>query len=123
MARDDGSVIVAKLETPRGGLVMVGTPSRDWVRERLEQAGSSFHQPDPPAWPCLTHTVSVIVDDVDAHHARAGAHRATILAEPTDQPWGLRTYAAIDPGGHQWEFCQVLASVSPEAWGAHVVDG
>jgi uncharacterized glyoxalase superfamily protein PhnB len=117
MAGDDGSVIVAKLETPGGGLVMVGTPSPEWMRERAPE----FRQPDPPAWPHLTHSVSVAVDDVDAHHRHACARDAVILMAPTDHPWGLRTYAALDPEGHQWEFCQVLAAVAPEAWGATVV--
>jgi uncharacterized glyoxalase superfamily protein PhnB len=37
---------------------------------------------------------------------------------PKDQPWGLRSYAAIDLEGHQWEFSQLLRIVEPEAWGA-----
>jgi uncharacterized glyoxalase superfamily protein PhnB len=80
-----------------------------------------FRQPDPPAWPHLTHSVSVAVDDVDAHHRHACARDAVILMAPTDHPWGLRTYAALDPEGHQWEFCEVLAAVAPEAWGATAV--
>ncbi len=118
MAREDGSVIVAKLETPGGGLVMVGTPSPEWMRERAPR----FRQPDPPAWPYLTHSVSVVVDDVVAHHQRAAARSATILMAPADQPWGLRTYVALDPEGHQWEFCQVLATLAPGVWGAEIVN-
>jgi uncharacterized glyoxalase superfamily protein PhnB len=43
---------------------------------------------------------------------------ATILTAPTDQPWGLCSYAALDIEGHQWEVNQRLGAVEPEAWGA-----
>jgi uncharacterized glyoxalase superfamily protein PhnB len=46
----------------------------------------------------------VMVDDVDAHHARARAAGATIAAEPADQEYGERTYRAIDPEGQRWIF-------------------
>lgn len=43
--------------------------------------------------------VHVHVEDVDAHHARARAAGADVRAEPADQPWGERSYAAVDPQG------------------------
>ncbi len=48
--------------------------------------------------------VYVIVDDVDAHCARARAAGAEIVLEPTDQPYGSRDYQALDPEGHLWSF-------------------
>lgn len=117
MARPDGTIITSKLEGPDGGLVMVAASSPDfkaWIRERVP----GFHeQPDRP-WPILSHTTTVLVRDVDTHHDRAKAEGATILMTPTDQPWGLRSYAAVDLEGHQWEFSQVLRLVDPEDWGA-----
>jgi uncharacterized glyoxalase superfamily protein PhnB len=65
---------------------------------------------------------TVLVSDVDAHYQRATDEGAIILMTPTDQPWGLRSYAAIDLQGHQWEFSQVLRTVEPEAWGATRID-
>jgi PhnB protein len=44
------------------------------------------------------------VDDVDAHYVRARAAGATIVGEPVDQPYGERTYRAMDPEGHRWVF-------------------
>jgi uncharacterized glyoxalase superfamily protein PhnB len=117
MTGDDGDLIVAKLETPGGGLVVVSRRSGEWLRGRV----ADFHQPDDPGWPYLTHTVSVLVDDVDAHHAHARAEGALILSDPRDQPWGLRTYAAIDLEGHQWEFGRRLTPVPLEAWTATLV--
>jgi PhnB protein len=117
MAEPDGSVITSKLETPGGGLVMVAGSSQEfaeWIRERVP----GFQERRGHPWPNVSHTTTVIVDDVDAHYGRAEAEGATIVMPPTDHPWGLRSYAAIDVGGHQWEFAQILHIVEPEAWGA-----
>jgi uncharacterized glyoxalase superfamily protein PhnB len=117
LARPDGDIIVAKLESPGGGLVMVAGSTPDfhqWIRERVPDVREQQERP----WPNLSHTTTVLVSDVDAHHQRASDQGATILMAPTDQPWGLRSYAAIDLEGHQWEFSQLLRFVEPEAWGA-----
>ena len=121
MAEPDGTIITSKLETPGGGLVMVAGASPDfqtWIRERVPE----FRQPDERPWPNLTHTTTVMVGNVDAHYERARATGATILMPPTDQPWGLRVYAAFDPEGHQWEFSQILRTIEPEEWGATRID-
>jgi uncharacterized glyoxalase superfamily protein PhnB len=44
----------------------------------------------------------VLVDDVDAHWARARAAGATITSEPSNQAYGQREYAVRDPEGHSW---------------------
>jgi uncharacterized glyoxalase superfamily protein PhnB len=69
------------------------------------------------------HSVMVRVEDVDAHHARAEAAGATILAPPTDHPYGERQYTAVDPAGHAWTFSQSIADVHPASWGGVLVDG
>jgi uncharacterized glyoxalase superfamily protein PhnB len=117
MTGPDEAIIVAKLESPGGGLVMVAGHSPDfqqWIRERVPD----FREQQGRPWPHLWHTTTVMVSDVDTHHQRAADEGATILIAPTDQPWGLRSYAAIDLEGHQWEFSQLLRIVEPEAWGA-----
>jgi uncharacterized glyoxalase superfamily protein PhnB len=48
------------------------------------------------------------VDDVDAHHRKARAAGATIVGEPMDQPYGQRTYRAMDTEGHRWIFGSAL---------------
>jgi uncharacterized glyoxalase superfamily protein PhnB len=117
MARPDGTIIISKLEPPGGGLVMVAGNSREfteWIRERVPD----FREQPEWRWPNLTHTTAVMVSDVDQHYERANSAGATILMPPTDQPWGLRSYSAIDLEGHQWEFSQMLRLVEPETWGA-----
>ncbi len=56
------------------------------------------------------------VDDVDAHHARARAAGATIVAEPADQFYGARMYRAVDPEGHRWIFATQVRDVAREDW-------
>ncbi len=56
----------------------------------------------------VTVGIHVHVDDVDAHFARAVAAGARAEREPVDQPYGVRSYAALDPEGHEWYFAQPL---------------
>jgi uncharacterized glyoxalase superfamily protein PhnB len=64
----------------------------------------------PLRLPALHAQIHVLVDDVDAHHARARAAGATIATEPADQEYGMRSYRAIDPEGHRWIFAAPLAA-------------
>ena len=52
--------------------------------------------------------------DLDAHCERARAAGARITAEPEDQFYGARTYRAMDPEGHIWNFSQTVRVVSGE---------
>jgi len=88
----------AQLEVPGGGCVVVTEP-----RTSHALRGQ---------W-----SVMVRVPDVDAHHDRARAHGARILAPPKDFPYGERQYVAEDLGGHHWDFSQSIADLAPEEWG------
>ena len=46
----------------------------------------------------------VVVDDADAHHARAVKAGAEIVMPLTDTNYGSRDYAARDPEGNAWNF-------------------
>jgi uncharacterized glyoxalase superfamily protein PhnB len=46
----------------------------------------------------------VVVDDVDAHHARSVAAGAEIVEAPVDQDYGVRGYGARDLEGRRWYF-------------------
>jgi uncharacterized glyoxalase superfamily protein PhnB len=48
--------------------------------------------------------VYVVVDDPDAHCARARAAGAEIVREPNDTDYGSREYGARDPEGLAWHF-------------------
>lgn len=105
--------LTARLRGPDGGTVMISGSDEEfktWMRARAPR----FEQTTGRSWPLLTHAITVFVDDVDAHFARAKREGAAALSIPTDQPWGVRSYAALDPGGHQWEFATVADSTSEE---------
>ena len=44
------------------------------------------------------------VADIDAHYAHAYEAGAVVIGPPTDQDFGFRTYRAVDPEGHRWDF-------------------
>ena len=62
----------------------------------------------------ITAQFYVYVDDVDAHHVRARAAGARIIAGPADQGYGDRTYRCRDPEGHIWTVGQTVQAVSRE---------
>jgi lactoylglutathione lyase len=43
---------------------------------------------------------NMLVDDVDAEHARLQRAGVPVLAPPTDRPWGERTLHVVDPDGN-----------------------
>jgi uncharacterized glyoxalase superfamily protein PhnB len=51
-------------------------------------------------------------EGLDAHCERARAAGARITQEPHDEFYGARTYRALDPEGHVWNFDQPGAEVS-----------
>jgi len=68
-----------------------------------------------------TNTQSVhvqLTDGIDAHCERARAAGAKIIAAPETQPYGDRTYRALDPEGHMWTFGQTVQAFAPEEFDA-----
>ncbi len=65
----------------------------------------------------LGHSVTVRVEDADAHCRRAREHGARITQEPTTHPFGERQYSAEDFAGHTWTFSQSVADMHPSEWG------
>jgi uncharacterized glyoxalase superfamily protein PhnB len=59
--------------------------------------------------------VYVVVDDADAHHERARAAGAEIVARLTDTDYGSRDYSARDPEGNLWSFGTYRPSAAPLA--------
>ncbi len=55
-----------------------------------------------------------LADGLDDHCERARSAGARIVQEPEDQPYGDRTYRALDPEGHVWTFSQTVRHVSRE---------
>ena len=57
----------------------------------------------------VTASLAVLIDDVDAHHARVAATGAAIDYAPADMPYGVREYGVRDPEGHLWSFQTPIA--------------
>jgi len=106
---DDGTISHAELRTDGGGLIMLATPTPDYVSpKRLRETSEEARKMSEV--PYVIDGVLVDVDDVDAHFARARDAGATILSDPEDGPdVGVRHYRVEDPEGHRWMFSQDLA--------------
>src|SRR4051794_33874695 len=65
----------------------------------------------------LGHSITVRVEDADAHCRRARELGARITQEPVTQMYGERQYIAEDLAGHSWTFSQSVADVHPTEWG------
>ena len=60
--------------------------------------------------------IYLVVDDVDAHHARAVAAGAHVVYGPEDTEFGTRRWRARDHEGHEWSFGTYAPSTEPPAW-------
>ena len=85
-------------------------------RAQLSYAGGAVIVAEGRPAPDGSH-VMLRVEDADAHRARAAAHGAAIVSEPTDFPFGERQYAATDLIGRRWVFTQSVADVDPADFG------
>jgi uncharacterized glyoxalase superfamily protein PhnB len=70
-----------------------------------------------------TQNLTVFVEDVDAHYAKAKEAGARIVEELHETVYGERQYGAEDIDSHLWLFSRHAKDVSPEEWGATVKDG
>jgi uncharacterized glyoxalase superfamily protein PhnB len=91
----DGSPGFAEMEVEDGGLIMVSGV--------YEEAQS------PNMLGGNTVLMYVLVEDVDAHHARSSGAGAEITELPADQDYGHRRYSLRDPEGYRWAFAQPIA--------------
>lgn len=83
------------------GRIMVGAEWAEWVRS--------------PASLGELNTQYVHVQlrgGLDEHCERARSAGAVIDAEPEDQFYGDRTYRAVDPEGHRWNFSTHVRDVT-----------
>ena len=64
-----------------------------------------------------TQSLTVFVEDIDGHYARAKAAGAKIVEEPHETEYGEYQYAAEDLDGHHWLFSRHARDMAPEDWG------
>jgi len=93
----DGSGRVVHAELTFGnGMIMIGpvseTPFSKYMAQPDEVGGRE------------TQCIYAIVENPDAHCARAQARGAKIISAPEDKPYGGRDYGCQDLEGHLWWF-------------------
>jgi uncharacterized glyoxalase superfamily protein PhnB len=98
---------------PSGGQMWAGKGAI-----QVRQAGRDEKSPAQLGYG--TQSLTVFVDDVDAHHARAKAVGAKILEQPHETEYGEYQYAAEDLDGHHWLFSRHAKDRSPSDWGASI---
>lgn len=62
-------------------------------------------------------SITVRIEDIDAHCHRARDHGARITEGPLTHPYGERQYNAVDFAGYSWTFSESVADVHPQDWG------
>lgn len=67
-----------------------------------------------------TQSLTIFVDDVDAHFQRVKSAGAKIVEDLNETVYGERQYGAEDLAGHHWLFSRHARNVHPEEWGAMV---
>lgn len=67
-----------------------------------------------------TQSLTVFVDDLEAHFQRAKTAGAKLLEDLHETVYGELQYAAEDLDGHHWLFSRHARDVSPDQWGATV---
>lgn len=95
--RDEAGKVVHAELTFGNGMIMLGADGGGEFGRMI------MTMPERAGRRC-TQTIYVIVDDVDAHFARASAAGAETLIAPRDESYGGRGCSVRDPEGHAWSF-------------------
>lgn len=99
-------------EGPTGGAQMrLGDA---WIMLKMAQ----IIHPTPAQLGFGTQSLTIFVEDVDAHFRRTKAASARIVEDLQDTVYGERQYGVEDLDGHVWLFSQHVRDLSPSDWGA-----
>jgi len=82
----------------------------------LHAAGSGDATPTQLGF--STQSLTVFVDNVNAHYESTRAAGAKIVEELHETCYGERQYGVVDFEGHHWLFSQHARDLSPDEWGA-----
>lgn len=95
---EDATIIHHAQLTLDGNMIMLGGA-------RGDESEELYGWKTPAEAGGITMCVCAVVDDPDAHHARAAAAGAEIVRAPYDnQGYPGRAYDARDPEGNVWNF-------------------
>jgi len=88
-----------------------------WIMLRRAREGAA----SPATVGYGTQSLTVFVDDLESHFERAKAAGAKIVEGLNETMYGEFQYGAVDLAGHHWLFSRHTRDVSPDEWGATVV--
>ncbi len=94
---ENGTIDHAQLNFGNGMLMLGSGGGHERPIDRLVRPPRNRDEPRPSS-------IYVIVEDADAHYARASAAGAEIISELEGPEYGGRAYTCIDPEGNVWTF-------------------
>ena len=92
-----------------------------WLGSAVVMVKQAREEASPAKLGFGTQSLTIFVEDVDAHCARAKTAGAKIVEEPHETVYGEYQYAAEDLDGHHWLFSRHARDLSPADWGAVIV--
>ena len=101
----NGTVLHAELDL-EGSTIFLSTP-QGYISSRKHRESCEIER-EMHDNPWVIDGLWVEVTDIDAHHARAEKHGATIVRGLDEPNVGFRLYTAEDLEGHRWMFGQRL---------------
>ena len=104
LSREESGRVVHGEMLPRKREVPPVAAGVIWLHPPSEKSALA----SPASMGVATHCMAVMVDDVDAHYARAVAAGADVVGEPRDEYYGYREYDARDLEGGLWSFMSRL---------------
>lgn len=87
-----------------------------WIMVNSARPGSA----SPAQIGHSTQSLTVFVEDVNAHFERAKSAGAKVVENLHETEYGERQYGVEDLEGHRWLFARHARNVSPEEWGATI---
>jgi uncharacterized glyoxalase superfamily protein PhnB len=87
-----------------------------WIMLQRARPGRSA----PGQQGSATQSLTVFVEDVDAHFQRVKSAGARIIEDLQETVYGERQYGVEDLAGHSWLFSRHARDLSPDEWGATV---
>jgi predicted enzyme related to lactoylglutathione lyase len=101
-------------DPPAGAQLHLGNA---WIMLKQALAGRGT----PAQLGAHTQSLTIFVEDVEAHYQRTKSAGAKIVEELHETEYGELQYAAEDFAGHHWLFSHHARDVSPTEWGATIV--
>ena len=89
---------------------------RAFIMVNSARPGSS----SPTALGGGTQSLTIFIEDVESHYARARAAGANIVEALHETEYGEFQYGVKDLEGHHWLFARHAHDVSAESWGATI---